>query len=122
MCTYVRSRTPQIAEENIKVAKLFFQGQNTDLDSICVLNPCNFNDLLDDTNKDLFFPRCGNCEIFEATDGVFHSYTDESVAHASTFEYDYIVECFIPKGTEYWKSIDGKAIVSRKLLITKKIL
>ena len=119
MCLYSKTKIPLIAKEDITCYKIVCRPLNSKVskyDSVCFNFPINKGLIYAEGEKIIL--EYGYYQIGE---GYLHSYTSLYHAKNTCFGYNFILECIIPKGSEYFISKDGDEYASDKLIIGKKV-
>lgn len=119
MCLYTKQICPLRARKDIVCYKVFSPSFDefhimTPYTHMHILRPTKDNPtLMDDTDVDI--NNCG-LKIKFIDRGMIHAYTSQR----SVFAYRLRYKCIIPKGTLYYKGINGD-ICAKKMLIVEQI-
>lgn len=119
MCLNSKTKIPTIAEKDIVCYKLVFKSMTPSISkyaSIVELFPINEGLVCAEGKKTI-----EQYAFYKIGIGYLHSYTSLANAKNSCFDYHFILECTIPKGSEYFISKDGDEYASDKLIIGKKV-
>lgn len=127
MCLLSNSKIPLIAEEDIPCYKVLFRSDRKDYISPfgkVRYNIGGFNYPKDKYNEECVDVTMVGSPLFRIGRGFLHCYTVECFTY-DCFSLVYgsnkprFFECYIPKGSKYFISADGKEICGDKLFVKR---